>query len=592
VYSKLILLFTYEERKGMIFLLIGMLIMSIIEVVGIVSIAPFMSIVIEPESIHTNIYMSVVYQYFKFSDGGIFTMAFGLVVIVVLVFSNSFSAFMTWKIHYFTTLQSYRLSTRLMENYVMQPYEFFLNSNTSELTKNIFNEVDRVIGGVVIPLISIISKTISSILIVVMLVFVDPIMAITSALVLGTSYIFVYKLVNKRLQQIGIKTSEFSKLRYKFVSESMLGIKAIILNGVESEFVERFGSVSKKFANNVAQSSIISSLPRYVLETIAFGGLITIVLILSKQQRNNTEVIVLLSLYAIAGYKLMPALQGIYQGVTQIKYHHPAIDLVANDFALPTRNTALTRHESKPLQFNKNILLQGLNYKYSGTDSMILTDVELEIGINSVVGFVGATGSGKTTIVDILIGLLLPSFGKIKVDNVEIAENNIVEWHKHIGYVPQDIYLTDDSLANNIALGVPIEDIDYGTINKVLKQVELNDFVNSLNDGYNSMVGEQGVRLSGGQKQRIGIARALYHNPGILVFDEATSSLDSLTEIKIMNSIQTLSVNKTIIIVAHRLNTIKKCDVIYFMEFGKIVDKGSFEYLIANNDKFKKMSQA
>ena len=576
----------------MVFLLIGMFFMSIIEVVGIVSIAPFMSIVIEPEIIHKNIYLSAAYQNFNFSDEGIFTMVFGVLVIVVLIFSNSYSALMTWKIHYFTNLQSYRLSTRLMENYVMQPYEFFLNSNTSELTKNIFNEVDRVIGGVVIPLISIITKTISSLLIVVMLVFVDSIMAITSALVLGTSYIFVFKLVNKKLQQIGIKTSESAKLRYKYVSESMLGIKEIILHGVEGEFVEKFGSESKKFAKNVAQSSIISSLPRYALETIAFGGLITIVLIISQQQRNNTEIIVLLSLYALAGYKLMPALQGIYQGITQLKYHNSAIDLIANDFALPTRNITLTGNESKPIQFNKNILVQGLNYKYSGTDSMILSDVELEISINSIVGFVGTTGSGKTTIVDILIGLLFPSFGKLKVDDVEIVKENISEWHKRIGYVPQDIYLTDDSLANNIALGVPIEDIDYGAINKVLKQAELTDFVSSLPDGYNSMVGEQGVRLSGGQKQRIGIARALYHNPDILVFDEATSSLDSLTEMKIMNSIHALSVNKTIIIVAHRLTTIKKCDVIYFMEFGKIVDKGSFEYLIANNDKFKKMSQA
>jgi ATP-binding cassette, subfamily B, bacterial PglK len=576
----------------MVFLLIGMLIMSIIEVLGIASIAPFMSIVIAPESIHTNIYISAVYQYFKFSDDGIFTMVFGVVVIFVLIISNSYNAFMTWKIYYFTNLQSYRLSTRLMENYVMQPYEFFLNSNTSELTKNIFNEVDRVIGGVVIPLISIISKTISSLLIFVMLVFVDPIMAIMSSLVLGTSYILVYKLVNKKLQQIGIKTSEFAKLRYKYVSESLLGIKEIILHGVEDEFVEKFGSASKKFANNVVQSSIISSLPRYALETIAFGGLITIVLILSKQQRNNTEVIVLLSLYAIAGYKLLPALQGIYQGITQIKYHNPAIDLIAKDFALSTRDTPLARLESKPIQFNKNILLQGVNYKYSGTDSMILSDVELEIGINSIIGFVGATGSGKTTIVDILIGLLLPSFGKIKVDDVEIVENNISEWHKHIGYVPQDIYLTDESLANNIALGVPIEDIDYGAINKVLKQAELNDFVSSLPDGYNSMVGEQGVRLSGGQKQRIGIARALYHNPGILVFDEATSSLDSLTEMKIMNSIHALSANKTIIIIAHRMSTVKKCDVIYFMEFGKIVDKGSFEDLVEKNDQFKKLSQS
>jgi ATP-binding cassette, subfamily B, bacterial PglK len=592
VYNKLILLFSFEERKGMLIILVGMFIMSIIEVVGMASIAPFMSIVIEPESIHNNIYLSTAYDYLKFTDDGEFIMVFGVLIIVVLIFSNGYGAFMTWKIHYFTNLQSYRLSTRLMEKYMLQHYDFFLNSNTSELAKNIFNEVDRVIGGVVIPLISIITKFFSSLLIIVLLILVDPAMAITSALVLCVSYVLVFKFVNKRLQRIGIITSESSKLRYKYISESMLGIKQIILHRVEHEFIERFGTVSRTFANNVAQSSIISSLPRYALETIAFGGLIIIVLVFSQQQRNNTEIIMLLSLYALAGYKLMPALQGIYQGITQLKYHKSAIDLIANDFSRSTRNITLSGESSNPIHFNRNITLHGVNYKYSGTDSTILSNVELEISIHSTVGFVGKTGSGKTTIVDILIGLLCPSSGKLRVDDVEIVENNVREWHKHIGYVPQNIYLTDDSLVNNIALGIKNTDIDYEIIERVLIQTELIDFVRSLPNGYKSMVGEQGVRLSGGQKQRIGIARALYHNPDVLVFDEATSSLDVMTEKKIMSSIQYLSSNKTIIIIAHRLTTVKKCDVIYFMEFGKIVDKGSFEYLIANNENFYKMSKA
>jgi len=303
---------------------------------------------------------------------------------------------------------------------------------------------------------------------------------------------------------------------------------------------------------------------------------------------NNHNTLAMLSLYALAGYKLLPALQGIYQSVTQIKYNKSAIDLLMHDFSLASRNMD-TQQEN--IVFNRTLALDDVSYKYHGNELFTLSNISLNIDVNTSVGVVGSTGSGKSTLIDVLTGLLSPTFGKLKIDNKSLDIHTTSEWYKHIGYVPQDIYMMDSSIASNIALGVDSDKIDYHQINKVLKQADLYTFVNTLADGYNEIIGEQGIKISGGQKQRIGIARALYHAPDVLVFDEATSSLDRITELKIMNSIYKLSKGKTIVIIAHRISTIKNCDVIYVMDQGKIIDSGSFEYLVSNCKIFNKLSK-
>ncbi len=568
-------------------LAIGFLGLSIVEVGGIASIIPFMSIIIDPNNIHSITYLSELYNYFSFDDESIFIIYFGYAVIFVLIVSNSFGAFMAWVTHHFTNFLTYRLSTRLLKKYITQNYAFFFNRNTSELSKNIFTEVDRIIGGVLIPLISIFSKVITSLLILSALIYVDSVVAIVSILILGGCYLIIFKLIHVKLSTLGIRTSELTGLRYKIASESMLGIKAVILHNIEWKFIKEFESTSLEYFRNIAESSVISALPRYALETISFSGIILIALFVSKGD-NSHNTLAMLSLYALAGYKLLPALQGIYHGVTQIKYNKPAIDVLMHDLSLASRNIDI---QQENIVFNNTLALDNVSYKYCGNKLFTLSDISLNIDINTSVGFVGSTGSGKSTLIDILIGLLPPTLGKLKVDNKSLNIHTVPEWFKHIGYVPQDIYMIDASIASNIALGVNSDKIDYHQINRVLKQTNLYAFVNTLADGYNEIIGEHGIKISGGQKQRIGIARALYHAPDVLVFDEATSSLDGVTESKIMDSVYKLSKDKTIVIIAHRMSTIKNCDIIYVMDQGKIIDSGSFEYLISNCKIFKKLSK-
>jgi len=589
-FSKVLSLFTKDDRQKMIYIVLGMLIMSIIEIIGVSSVAPFMAIVVDPEIIHTNIYISKIFNYFNFSEKEFITF-FGITILIVMILSNSFSAYMTWKIHYFSNMQTYLLSTRLMKSYIFQNYEFFLNTNSSELSKNMFAEIDRIIGGIVFPSMAIIAKTSASMLIFAMLMIVDPIVAVSSVIVLGLSYFVIYNFVSKELTSIGKETSKYSKLRYKYANEALLGVKEVIIQNVEHYFIDRFALASKQFAKKLALSNIISTLPRFLIETIAFGGLIGLVIFLVHNGRNSSDIIILLSLYAIAGYKLLPALQGIYMSITQIRYHMPAVELIAKDFSQLTKETVNDSNSEISILFNKEISLIDLNFRYSRSDKNILSNINLTIPVHTTIGFVGKTGSGKSTLIDLIIGILPSKKGSLMVDNVAITDKNVGQWYKKIGYVSQHIYLMDASLAENIAFGISKEKIDFNLVEQALKDADLLSFCNSLPNGYNTNIGEQGVKLSGGQQQRIGIARALYHSPELLVLDEATSSLDNITEDKIMRSIKNISQNKTVIIIAHRLTTIQNCDLIYFMEDGLIIDSGSYHELNSKNKKFKNMSK-
>jgi ABC-type multidrug transport system fused ATPase/permease subunit len=307
---------------------------------------------------------------------------------------------------------------------------------------------------------------------------------------------------------------------------------------------------------------------------------------------NANEVIPILSLYAFAGYRLMPALQQIYGGMTAVKYNMPALQLIIKDLRECDNTTTNKKDLVGSVAFKKSLYLESINFCYEGTNKNILTNLNLEIQCRTTVGIVGSTGSGKTTLVDIVLGLLTQNSGNIFVDNIQINSDNISLWQEHLGYVPQSIFLTDDTIERNIAFSLSDSEIDSSKIKKASKIAELDSFINELPNKYKTYVGERGVRLSGGQRQRIGIARALYNNPDLLVFDEATSSLDGVTENAIVDAIHNLSNKKTIIMIAHRLSTVKECDIIYVLENGSIVDSGKYDKLISENEYFKKVASS
>ena len=587
--SQISKLFVKSELKELVLLFIGILIMGFFELIGIASIAPFMAIVADPGLINTNTYLSFAYNYLGYTKQVYFLASMGVFVLLLLVISNSFIAAVNAWVVFFSRMQGHRLSVRLLDKYLAQPYSFYLSRNTAALGKNILSEVDRCIGGVILPTIQGLSKLVVTILIFLLLFLLNPALALGVTFVLGATYALVYIIAKRHLTRIGVLSAEAIEGRFKMANEAMSGIKELKLSGTESVFLERFSSPSDSFARFNSQSSLIAMLPRYILETIAFGGILCLIIYLLTTGKDSKEIFPIISLYAMAGYRLLPALQQIYSSITRVKYNLPALEILVDDLS---KEHEISKKVSKQqaLIFNNNLVLKDINFHYLGSASPILDDINIEIKANTTIGFVGPTGSGKTTLIDVLLGLLTPNTGKLIVDNVELTVENTRAWQKNIGYVPQSIYLTDDTIIKNIAFGINDNDIDLDKVKHAAKLADIDSFINTMPKNYNTFVGERGIRLSGGQCQRIGIARALYNNPSILVLDEATSALDSVTENAIIEAINKLSHKKTIIMIAHRLTTVKECDVIFMLDKGKITDKGKYDELLALNEKFRNMA--
>ena len=587
------LLFTKSERLKILILFFGILIHGIIEISSIASILPFMSIVMDPTIINTNIFLSKLYNFFNFNSYNSFLVSLGLLVFILLFFSNAYAAFIFWWITRFVQFQSYRLSKKIFDNYLSQSYIFFLNRNSSELSKNVLTEVNRVIIGVIYPMLLAVSKVAIVIFIAILLLYVNPKLSIVISVTLTIAYGIVYYVVREYLRGIGELSTKATFEKYKFTDEAFSGIKDIKLRGTETEFIKKYSQPAKKFAEYSATSAVISLLPRYAIETLAFGGLLLIVIFLISTSENFMSVIPLVALYSLAGYRIMPGLQQIYHSIAQIRYNTPALDILLKDLKNSTYNKNITDGKLISLpKIKKEIEFKSVYFKYPNSNDQILENINVKIRSNSLTAFVGKTGSGKTTLIDILLGLLPINKGDILVDNIKLKEDNFSSWQKKLGYVPQNIFLTDDTLKNNIAFAVPDNQVDHKKIINAAKLAELENYISTLPDKYNTYVGEKGIRISGGQIQRVGIARALYYNPEIIVLDEATSALDNLTEKNIMDSLKKLSKSKTIIIIAHRLSTIKNCDQIYFLEKGRVSAEGNYNELIKNSKSFKDMVHA
>mgnify|MGYP000627914290 CR=1 FL=1 len=590
--EKISLMFKKSEITRLLLLLFGMIIMAILEVAGITTILPFIAVLASPELIHENIYLSEVYRFFNFQTDQSMIVFLGLFVLISLLISNSYQVFMTWAITIFSNLQNARISIRLLNHYMSQPYSFFLGRNTSELQKNILVETSAAITGVIMGSLQVVSKIITALFLISLLIYVDYKIAVTVAIILGGSYLIIFMLIRKKLAFIGSETVKENFYLYKTSGEALSGFKDIKLSGSYKNFVEQFSLPSKALANYHTQSNLVATLPRYLLEIIAFGGIISIIIsLISRSGLTDTQSILpILSLYVMAGYRLLPALQQIYSGISRIKFHAPSFEIIVNEFLIFDNQEIESTKYNGTLKFEERLEMVDWSFYYENSSTAALTKINLIIHPNTTIGIVGSTGSGKTTIVDALLGLLHTKSGKILVDGIEINAQNVSLWQQKIGYVPQSIYLIDDTIEANISFAKMSKEVDIEKVIKAAKLANLHEFVMSLPEQYKTIIGERGVRLSGGQCQRIGIARALYDDPKVLVFDEATSSLDGITENAIMDAIQILSHNKTIIMIAHRLTTVKECDLIHFMSEGKIVESGTYQQLITNNQEFQKLA--
>jgi ABC-type bacteriocin/lantibiotic exporter with double-glycine peptidase domain len=580
-----------REKRQLIFVLFALLVMGFIELIGVGSISPFISVVSNPSVIHTNAYLNTIYNYFDFSSDNSFIIAFGVAVIGIIAFSNLCLALVTIIINIFSSKRFYSLGMRFFEKNIRQPYVFYLNINTAELAKKILSDIHTYIKTLTMSL-HLVSSTIISLSIIVLLIIINPLLALIVSAILGLSYFIIYSFARNFLSKKGKEKNRQNLLRFKYINETFGGIKDIKIHGKEQVFLDLFSMPSKKYARNDAISEIINEMPKYILETIAINGIVAIIIFLIHFDYKIDGFLPVLTVYAFGSYRLLPSLQKIFRAVANIKFNFPVLKSLCKDDIDLSKNYVPPNKDISKLDFHNNIKLEDILFLYPGTDRPVIKNQILTIKSNTSIALVGHTGCGKTTFVDIILGLLIPQSGRFFVDNVEITKNNLKAWQKNLGYVPQSIYLTDDTIRNNIAFGIIPDKIDNDAVIRAAQLANIHDFIEKeLDNGYNTIVGERGVRLSGGQRQRIGIARAVYHDPSVLILDEATSALDSLTENAIMDAIQNMSHKKTIIMIAHRITTIKACDVIYLMDKGEIIDQGSYEELYAKNTLFQKMAE-
>lgn len=581
-----------RERRKLIWVYIGVLFMGLFEVVGIGSIMPFFSVATDPSLITTNDKLSLVYNKLGFTDPMQFLTVLGLAVIGFIVFSNVSQMVITWVIEQFTAMRLYTTSTRIFRQYLSQNYAYFLNQSSSELGKNILSEVAEVFKGVLMSILEVLSSIMVCLFILVMLFLINPVITLVAAAFFGGIYSLIFIFVRKKVRDMGRARRSANIKRFKVVLEAFSGIKDVKLLGKENFFLDRFEKPCRTYAMSDAHQTVVGTIPRYLLELFAFGGILGLSIFYLRKTGTLNAILPTLSAFAVAGYRLLPALQKMFKGITKIRFHLPVVDMLYERMTtLPSTQWIEDAEQIEKLPFDRDIRLERLSFQYPETEKPVIPGLDLIIPKNSTIGFVGPTGCGKTTLIDICLGLLEPDGGALLVDGVPVTNENRKSWQRNLGYVPQAIFLADDTIAANIAFGWPKDKIDRERIREVARLANLDQFVETeLPKGYDTMVGDRGMRLSGGQRQRLGIARALYHDPEVLILDEATSALDGFTEQAIMDAINNLSGQKTLLMIAHRITTVKKCDTIILMDKGVIRDSGTYDELYARDAAFKRLA--
>ncbi len=592
---KALRLLTPRERRRLIPLLAGIVIMGILQVAGIGSFAPFVAVVADPSIVETQPILNRIYTELGFDSHFAFLVFLGAGAFAVMLFDAAFRILVTYGLHRYAGNRRYMMGLRLFRQYLYQPYGYFLDHNTSELSKNLLSEVDQVINGVVKPALHIFAELFSAAAILVFLLVVNPYVALASAVVFGAIYAALTFGIRPLVRHYGKEVREANRLRYKSSSEAFGAIKDVKILGKEPAFARKYGEGAKRFAKTQAAKRMLSTLPVKIMKPLSMGFAIALILVLLAVYGSVVEALPLVAIYALAVQRLMPHLRGLFRHGTTIRYYSHTVDSLYNDMTSTPpppaeKDRKLAERAVERMPFRSTVELRGVSFAYPTSPAPVLDTINLLIEKNTTVGFVGTTGCGKTTLVDVIMCLLEPSAGEILVDGAPIAE--VGRWQRNFGYVPQHIYLSDDSVAANIAFGIPEELRDQGAVEKAARVANLHDFVvGELPDGYQTTVGERGIRFSGGQRQRVGIARALYHDPDILVMDEATSALDTVTEDAVMDAIHNLMHTKTIILIAHRITTVRECDKICMLERGRMVAEGDYSTLLAENETFRSLAK-
>ncbi len=590
--KELFFLLTPSQRKGFYTLQLLVVLMALMEIIGIASIIPFMALVGDMSLLEKKTFIAELYKYSGIASASDFVFLVGAVVLVMLFLSAVISMFTLWRLFMFANRTGTEIADRLYSHYLRQSWLFHASGSSAQLTKKIATETRRITTGVLMPLMQMNARVVFAVMMTITIFIYDPVVAVFGLAAFTIAYLILFKVVRIRLQNNGELMTKLNEQRFRLMNEGFGGIKDILLLGRGNHFINRFNQTGQSFAYSEGSNQSLSQVPRYFVELVAFGSMIALVLYLIATHDGNLGVILpVLSVYALAGFKLLPAFQLIYFSLATMKGNISAFESIRNDLAESDKNNIkFLKSKEGYMKLRDEILLQDITFTYPRKSESTLNNLNMSIPANSTIGIVGPSGSGKSTLIDIILGLIEPHSGQLKVDNTTISSTNRRSWQNTIGFVAQSIFISEGTIAENVAFGIPPNEIDIDQVQQVLKLAHLSELLDDLDQGVHTKVGERGVQLSGGQRQRIGIARALYHEAEVLVFDEATSSLDGVTEKMIMQAIHDFSGQKTIILIAHRLKTVQKCDKIYFVDKGKVADEGTYQQLIKSNEHFKNMA--
>jgi len=575
--EKFLSLLPHSERRKALGVTVLIALMAGLEMLGVASVFPFLNVLGSPGSIDSNPWLAWMYETSGAGSRADFMIMLAAAAFGLITLSSVARIFTQHRINSFAQNQRHALGLRLFSSYLHQPYAYFLRRHSSDISRAILSEVDMTVSQFIRPMMDILAHGMVALVLIGLLIAVNPLVAGIAIAVIGGFYGIVFLLVRKKLSRLSLARIRASRSRYRTASDAVGAIKLIKLHGQEEAYSHAFDGPSREMALSVALTQTLSQVPRYVVETLAIGSVLVVFLALvlaSEDQGLQAlgDVLPLLGLYAFAGYRILPSAQALYAAVSSLRAGAPSLDEVYSDLTRPSGERIDDSRGRMPV--TKSIELKDVGFRYEGAEDAVLQSVSLRIRAMDRIGIRGETGAGKSTLLDLILGLLLPTAGGLYVDGRKIEDLNRRAWQRNLAYVPQDIVLADATFRENIAFGVEGTGSDQIRIESAARQAMIHEFIETLPKGYDTMVGERGVRLSGGQRQRIGIARAICRQPTVLVLDEATSALDAETEQELVQNLETMGDRLTLILVSHREAALQFCDRIVEVREGKVREVG------------------
>ncbi len=588
--KRLASLFSRKNKIGFFVLLCFMFLGALLETIGVGAIPAFVSVIAFPEQILKYPLLKPLLKYLDLTTSKELLIYSGIALLIIFIIKNIYISFVYYLQARFTKNRQIDISHRLFSLYINAPYSFHLKHDSSELLRNVNLETQRAITGILVPLQTLIMQGLVLISISILLLVTEPVITLFAGILLGSASGFFLKSLNAQLRKLGLEAQKERQVSIQAINQGFGAIKEVLIFGNSSYFINKFLISIRRMASADAFWKVTNNLSQPFLESVIVFGILAVAFLLLLMGRPIESIAPTLALFGAALVRLKSCINMIVQSFTNLRYNSISLDPIWNDINKLNKSVSSPSPLATTPSLQNSIEIDTIQYSYPESDKPAIKDISLSIPKGTSVAFVGATGSGKTTLVDVLLGLLKPKKGTVSIDGYNIFED-LSSWHTRIGYIPQYIYLLNDTIKNNIAFGLENLDIDKEKLITAIKTAQLDEFLSSLPKGMETVIGERGIRLSGGQRQRIGIARALYNNPEVLVMDEATSALDNTTEDLLVHALEKLKGARTIIMISHRLRTIRKCDKLYFMRDGSIEASGNYEELLLKCEEFRKMAK-